>query len=216
MLEISERPRTTAGKEQTGGLPVHVVLTHADGERPPVPRPCTWGHTSTLARWPHLPRPCTWGHTSTLARWPHLPIPCTWDHTSPWSGHHGPAGWPPNVEASWVPGTSCDGRSVGLVSSPHTWPRGVLLFSLWFCDILTVFKAFMRSWTCYLGSGRLSPFLAHWGVEKTHGTAGLKAEGQLWSLLSSDGWPEVDYSSSLTCSPSAFCPIRAPCNQFTS
>ena len=34
-------------------------------------------------------------------------------------------------------------RNVGLVSSPHTCPRQVLLFSLWFCVILTAFKAFM-------------------------------------------------------------------------
>ena len=35
------------------------------------------------------------------------------------------------------------GKCVRWVSSPHTCPREVLLFSLWFCVILNVFKDFM-------------------------------------------------------------------------
>ena len=62
----------------------------------------------------------------------------------------------------------------------------------------------------------LSPFSSHLHVEKTHRTAGLKAEGQLWTLLSTDGRLEGELSSSLSCHPSAFCPICVPCNQFTS
>ena len=70
------------------------------------PDPCRCGETHTV------PAPYTWGHTSTLTRVTHLPRPCTWGHTSPWSGHHGSAGCSPNMETSWVPGTSWDGKKV--------------------------------------------------------------------------------------------------------
>ena len=43
--------------------------------------------------------------------------------------------------------------------------------------------------------------------------AGLEDDGQVWSLLSTDGLLEGDHSSNVTCCSSAFCLIRLPCHQ---
>ena len=94
---------------------------------------------------------------------------------------------------------------MGLLS-PRLSQRSPPLFTLVLL-ILPVFKAFMLEVNTLLGSGRLSPFLSHLLVEKTHRTAGLKAEGQLWTLLSRDGRLEGELGSSLSCYPSAFYPI---------
>ena len=64
--------------------------------------------------------------------------------------------------------SSWDGRKKCKVGplSPH-FSREVLLFSLWFCVILTVFIAVMITLNTLLSSGKLGPFLSRWNVEKT-------------------------------------------------
>ena len=106
-------------------------------------------------------------------------------------------------------------RNIGLVSSPHTCPTEVLVASLWFCVILTVFTAVMIMLNTLPWFWQARSFLVplrRW--ENTPG-AGLGDEGQVWSLLRRDGRLEGDHSSSLTCCPLAFHLIRVPCNQLT-
>ena len=89
MLEISEGTRHTAGKKQIWGLPLHVILTHADGVRPHNPQTLHLG-----------------SHVHTHQGDPTSPDPVPGVTHPPWSGHCGCAAWAPNVWTSGVPGTS--------------------------------------------------------------------------------------------------------------
>ena len=119
----SQRGRDTAGEEQIWGLWIQV------------PDPHGWGETYTISR------PGTRGHTSTVSKATPPPQTLHLGSHNPWLEHHVSANWAPKIETSGflqIPGTV--EKSVGSVSSPHIYPREVL-FSLWFCVILTVFIA---------------------------------------------------------------------------
>ena len=196
-LGISEETRQTAGEEQVCGLRVQD------------PDPCGWGETHTVSR------PCTWANTPTVSKVPPPPQILPLGSPDPWLGHHqvsaGPLKWK-QVGTSNLLGWQ---KEVGPVSSPHTCPREVLLFSLWFHVILTVFTAvtimlntlpwFWQAWF----------FLVSLRCWENMPDAGLGDEGQVCSLRSRDSWPEGDHSSDLTSCPLAFCLIRVPCNQLT-
>ena len=197
---------------------------------PPSPDPAP-GVTCPVSRVTPVPRPCTWGHTSTVSRVtppdtapavtrPQSPGWCTpppqtlhrvWHN--PWLGHQVSAGWAPKAETSgflWFPGMV--ERSVGLVPSPQTCRRDVLLLSVVLTDI-----NYFYSCTIALNTlpwfWQARSFLVPLRCWETHWA--LEDEGQVWSLLSMGCLLEGDHSSNLTCCPLAFCLIHVPCNPFT-
>ena len=80
MLEISEGTRHTAGKKQIWGLPLHVILTHAEGVRTHNPQTLHLG-----------------SHVHTHQGDPTSPDPVPGVTHPSWSGHRGCPVWAPNV-----------------------------------------------------------------------------------------------------------------------
>ena len=85
----------------------------------------------------------------------------------------------------WVPIISWDGRNrcrVGLL--PPRCPIEVLIFSLWFCVILTVSTAVVTTPDVLPCSWQAWSFLVSQKQERKHTRgAGLQGEGQVWSPL---------------------------------
>ena len=157
-LEISKGTGHTAGKERICGLPIHVILTHAGMVRPTQsPHPIPGATHPHSPGWPTSPDPSTWvtcpqsqGDLTSPDPAPGVTRPLGQDTMAL-------QGAPPMWKQAGSLGPPGMGKSVRWVSFPHTCPRGVLLFSLWFCVILTVFTAFIlelntRPWCWHVQS----------------------------------------------------------------
>ena len=189
-LEIPERAIPSEAKKRSK----YRIRTHMNGVRP----------TQSPDPAPEVTRPQSPG-------WP--PRPCSWVWHNPWLGQQVSAGWAPKAETSgflWFPGMV--ERSVGLVPSPQTCRRDVLLLSVVLTDI-----NYFYSCTIALNTlpwfWQARSFLVPLRCWETHWA--LEDEGQVWSLLSMGCLLEGDHSSNLTCCPLAFCLIHVPCNPFT-
>ena len=127
-----------------GSPAAHETDPYRWSETHTIPRPHTWGHTTTVSRVTSPPQTLHLGHTSTLIRV--TPPPRT-----PHLGVTGPLGQdtmavlagPPTWEGAGSPGPpGTVERSVGSISSPQASPREVspLLFSFGFHVIFMFLK----------------------------------------------------------------------------
>ena len=88
----------------------------------------------------------------------------------------------------------------------QSWTRLKWLSNNWFYHCHDNFA----HTTLVLGS---QSFVVPLGCYENTPDTGLEDEGQIWSLLSTDGLLEGDHGSNLICCPVAFCLIHVPCDQ---